>query len=166
MIDGRKIATQTLNMNKPGEFFDVTYPIPEELAENKDKVTYKAIIESFCVHLRNFIEFFYRKKRWPFWTDFLPRGKTISLKYKLDKYETKVNDLLSHCTYKSLNYKVIDKEWDIQIANEINQNMFQFIDAADKSLLCDEIIKYRRQLESVSTTNDNHLTCTTSAVSS
>jgi len=38
-IDGRKIATQTLNMQKPGEFFDVTYPIPEELAKNKEKVT-------------------------------------------------------------------------------------------------------------------------------
>jgi len=39
MIDGRKIATQTLNMNQPDEFFDVTYPIPEELGKNKDKVT-------------------------------------------------------------------------------------------------------------------------------
>jgi len=39
MIDGRKIATQTLNMNEPGEFFDVTYPIPAELTKDKDKVT-------------------------------------------------------------------------------------------------------------------------------
>ncbi len=39
MIDGRKIASQTLNMNRPGEFFDVTYPIAEELTKNKDKVT-------------------------------------------------------------------------------------------------------------------------------
>lgn len=38
-IDGRKIATQTLDMAKPGEFFDVTYSIPEELTKNKDKVT-------------------------------------------------------------------------------------------------------------------------------
>ena len=38
-IDGHKIATQTLNMNKPGEFFDVTYAIPEVLAKGKDKVT-------------------------------------------------------------------------------------------------------------------------------
>jgi len=39
MIDGRKIGTQTLDMNRPGEFFDVTYPIPEDLTENKEKVT-------------------------------------------------------------------------------------------------------------------------------
>ncbi|NQU24505.1 MAG: glycoside hydrolase family 127 protein, partial [Candidatus Nealsonbacteria bacterium] len=38
-IDGRKIATQTLNKQKPGEFYDVTYPIPEDLAKNKDKIT-------------------------------------------------------------------------------------------------------------------------------
>jgi len=38
MINDRKIASQTLNMNRPGEFFDVTYPIPEELTKNKDKV--------------------------------------------------------------------------------------------------------------------------------
>lgn len=38
-IDGRKIATQTLNNEKPDEFFDVTYPIPEESTKNKDKVT-------------------------------------------------------------------------------------------------------------------------------
>jgi len=39
LVDGRKLATQTLNMQKPGEFFDVTYPIPEELVKGKQKVT-------------------------------------------------------------------------------------------------------------------------------
>jgi hypothetical protein len=38
-IDGRTVATQSLHMQKPGEFFDVTYPIPEELTEKKSKVT-------------------------------------------------------------------------------------------------------------------------------
>jgi len=38
-IDDRKIATQTLDMQKPDEFFDVTYSIPEELTKNKGKVT-------------------------------------------------------------------------------------------------------------------------------
>jgi len=131
--------------------------------ENKDKVIYNALIEAFCVHLRNFIEFFCRKKRRPCWTDFLPRGKRISLKYKLDKYERKVNDLLSHCTYKRLNYTGIEKEWDIrQIANEVNKNMFQFVDAADKSLLCDDISAYQKQLRSGNRTQDSSLLCTTS----
>ncbi len=39
MIDDSKIASQTLSMNRPGEFFDVTHPIAEELTKNKDKVT-------------------------------------------------------------------------------------------------------------------------------
>jgi len=39
MVDGHKIGTQTLNMNHPGEFFDVTYPIPDDVTRNKDKVT-------------------------------------------------------------------------------------------------------------------------------
>lgn len=133
------------------------------LYASTDTIVYCALIESFCAHLRNFIEFFHRKKRRPFWTDFLPRGKTISLKYKLDEYEGKVNDLLSHCTYKRLNYTGIEKEWDVnQIANEVNENMFQFIDAADKSLLCDDIKAYQEQLRSGDTTQDSAMLCTTS----
>ncbi len=38
-IDGKKIATQKLDKDKPGEFFDVTYPIPQELTKGKEKVT-------------------------------------------------------------------------------------------------------------------------------
>jgi len=39
LVSGKKIATQALDNNKPGRFFDVTYPIPEELTRDKDKVT-------------------------------------------------------------------------------------------------------------------------------
>ena len=39
LVDGTKIATQSLNDNRPGEFFDVTYPIPVELTRGKQKVT-------------------------------------------------------------------------------------------------------------------------------
>lgn len=38
LVDGEKIATQVLDRNKPNEFFDVTYPIPEELTKGKEKV--------------------------------------------------------------------------------------------------------------------------------
>ena len=134
--------------------------------ENKDKVIYNALIEAFCVHLRNFIEFFHRKQKKgkrPFWTDYLSSNKTIPLKHKLDKYEDKVNNLLSHLTYQRLNYTKIKKEWPInQIAKEVNENMFQFIDAADKNLFCDEINKYKNQLESDNAINHDHFTCTTS----
>jgi DUF1680 family protein len=39
LVDGQKIATQTLNNNHPGEFFDQTYPIPAELIAGKGHVT-------------------------------------------------------------------------------------------------------------------------------
>ncbi len=39
LIDGQKIATQTLRQDKPGEFFDLEYRIPVELTRGKEKVT-------------------------------------------------------------------------------------------------------------------------------
>jgi hypothetical protein len=41
LVDGQKIATQTLSGSKPGAFFDVDYKIPAELTRGKDKVTVK-----------------------------------------------------------------------------------------------------------------------------
>lgn len=39
IIDEKKIATQVVNVNYPGDFFDVTYKIPTELTSGKEKVT-------------------------------------------------------------------------------------------------------------------------------
>jgi hypothetical protein len=39
LVDGEVLATQTLANNKPGQFFDVTYPIPASLTRGKEKVT-------------------------------------------------------------------------------------------------------------------------------
>ena len=41
IIEGIKIATQVVNVNKPGDFFDVEYKIPSELTRGKNKVTVK-----------------------------------------------------------------------------------------------------------------------------
>lgn len=41
LVDGEKIGTQRLENNKPNEFFDVTYPIPERLINGKQKVNIK-----------------------------------------------------------------------------------------------------------------------------
>jgi len=38
LVDGEKIATQRLENNKPNQFFDVVYPIPEKLTKGKEKV--------------------------------------------------------------------------------------------------------------------------------
>jgi DUF1680 family protein len=38
MVDGTVIATEQLNQNRPGEFFERDYPIPEELTRGKDKI--------------------------------------------------------------------------------------------------------------------------------
>ncbi len=39
LVGSVKIATQSLQNNKPGEFFDVTYAIPDELTRGKTKIT-------------------------------------------------------------------------------------------------------------------------------
>ena len=39
LVDGKKIGSQSLQNDKPGEFFDVTYLIPEELTRGKNKIT-------------------------------------------------------------------------------------------------------------------------------
>jgi len=39
LVDGRKMATVTLNNKKPGEFFEEGYKLPKTLIQGKDKVT-------------------------------------------------------------------------------------------------------------------------------
>ncbi|MCR4415252.1 MAG: glycoside hydrolase family 127 protein [Thermoguttaceae bacterium] len=39
LIDGTPIATQELDRNRPGEFFDVEYPVPPELTRGKSQIT-------------------------------------------------------------------------------------------------------------------------------
>jgi hypothetical protein len=39
LIDGQKLATQQLLTNKPGDFFDETYPIPIQWTHDKSKIT-------------------------------------------------------------------------------------------------------------------------------
>jgi hypothetical protein len=39
LIDGKKIATQKLNNNRPEQFYDEIYPIPAELTKGKAKIT-------------------------------------------------------------------------------------------------------------------------------
>jgi hypothetical protein len=130
--------------------------------EKKDMIVCNALIEVFCVHLRNLIEFSHRnqKGKRPFWTEYLSSDKTTRLKNKLEKYEAKVNDLLSHLTYKRLRYTATAKSWPIgQIANEVNENMLQFIDTADQSLLSDEIKQCANQFESLNKAHDDELAC-------
>ena len=39
LVDGNTVATQSLQNDKPGEFFDVTYGIPESVTRGKSKIT-------------------------------------------------------------------------------------------------------------------------------
>ena len=41
LIDGQKLATERLENNKPGQFYDQAYPLPKELTANKTSVTVK-----------------------------------------------------------------------------------------------------------------------------
>ncbi|MBN2505842.1 MAG: glycoside hydrolase family 127 protein [Verrucomicrobia bacterium] len=39
LVDGRRIATQTLDRNRPGEFYDEEYPVPTALTRGKSRVS-------------------------------------------------------------------------------------------------------------------------------
>jgi len=39
LVDEKIIATQSLNRNKPGQFFEAEYPVPMELTRSKERVT-------------------------------------------------------------------------------------------------------------------------------
>ena len=39
LVEGKRIATQKLDRNHPDEFFDIAYPIPEDLTHGKKQVT-------------------------------------------------------------------------------------------------------------------------------
>ena len=39
LVDGNTVATQSLQNDKPGEFFEVTYGIPESVTRGKSKIT-------------------------------------------------------------------------------------------------------------------------------
>jgi hypothetical protein len=41
LVDGEKLATETLDRDKPDEFFEVEYPIPAESTRGKEQVTVK-----------------------------------------------------------------------------------------------------------------------------
>ncbi|MBI5387336.1 MAG: glycoside hydrolase family 127 protein [Verrucomicrobia bacterium] len=41
LVDGEKIATQKLDKNKPGDFFDASYPLPERLTRGRERVIVK-----------------------------------------------------------------------------------------------------------------------------
>jgi hypothetical protein len=43
LIDGHVVATQTLERNKPGEFFRVEYPLADKLTRGKNKITVKFV---------------------------------------------------------------------------------------------------------------------------
>lgn len=49
MVDGRALAQQILDRNRPGEFFDVEYALPEDLIRGKAKITVKLEAEEGAI---------------------------------------------------------------------------------------------------------------------
>ena len=114
----------------------------DECSKNKilfSQFTQNILIESFCVHLRNMIEFFGKKKKgYITYQYFLPENSNIKFLHNLKrKYNTKVNNLLSHLTFHRLSYEPERKNWELeQIANEVNENFKIFSENADTGLFC------------------------------
>lgn len=111
---------------------------------DKNGVIRNALIESFCVHLRNFIEFFDVRRNDYITYKHFTSEQSILFKNVLKKnYSKKVNNLLSHLTFERLGYDESKKGWDMQrIANEVNENMKLFLENARADLICDKLKKY------------------------
>ena len=41
LVDGKIISTQKPGNNRPGDFYDATFPLPAELTQGKEKITVK-----------------------------------------------------------------------------------------------------------------------------
>jgi uncharacterized protein len=41
LVDGKRLTTQNLDRNRPGEFFDLELPVPDEMTRGKERVTVK-----------------------------------------------------------------------------------------------------------------------------
>ena len=114
----------------------------DECSKNKilfSPFTINILIESFCVHLRNMIEFFGRKKKdYITYQYFLPENSNITFPHNLkSKHIKKVNNLLSHITFHRLSYGPERKAWKLgQIANEVDENFKIFSKNADTDLFC------------------------------
>ncbi len=129
--------------------------------------TQNILIESFCVHLRNLMEFFVKRKPKPKSNHnrithhyFMCPNQEIAYPHDLYKeYDTDVNNLLSHLTFERLNYNRKDSQWDLShIAHEVNENFRLFLDTANHELLCDNLRNLHQSRELL----DTRLFCTTS----
>jgi hypothetical protein len=103
------------------------------------------VIESFCVHLRNMIEFFRKEKKdYITYKYFIASDKNAGFPHGLsEKYNKKINNLLSHLTFKCLEFDQAHSKWELcQIANEVNENFREFLNKANHSLLCDKLKNY------------------------
>lgn len=136
-----------------------------ECSKNKilySQFTQNILIESFGVHLRNLIEFFEKKhKDYITYQYFLPKNSNIPFPHDLkDKYNVKVNNLLSYLTFKRLTYGLEDKDWRLgQIAIEVNENFKKFMEKSNPNLLCDKLKSFDsyytpKDSNSVNTTGD------------
>lgn len=110
------------------------------------------VIESFCVHLRNMIEFFGKEKKdYITYKYFVTPDKNVGFPHDLSgKYNKKINNLLSHLTFERLEFDQAHSGWELfQIANEVNENFREFLNKANDSLLCDKLKNYTICIEKV-----------------
>lgn len=116
--------------------------------------TQNILTESFCVHLRNLIEFFGKKQKdYITYHYFLPENSNVTFPHNLkEKYNEKVNNLLSHLTFHRLTYGPEEKDWKLgQITGEVNENFKKFMEKANPDLLCDKLKNFNFTPNALST---------------
>jgi|WetSurMetagenome_2_1015567.scaffolds.fasta_scaffold260979_2 hypothetical protein len=124
--------------------------------------TINILIESFCVHLRNMIEFFgNRNKDRITYQYFISQRAKITFPHNIkNEYNEKVNNLLSHLTFNRLSYELEIKSWNLgQIANDVNENFKVFSENVNNDLFCVKLKDLTKNLPAqnskfVNTTSD------------
>jgi len=131
--------------------------------ESQDKPLKYAVLDSFCVHLRNMIEFFGGKKGdCVTYKYFIASEESIAFPHNLsEKYNRKINNLLSHLTFERLKINQKDRKWPTgRIANEVNENILKFFEKANEKLICPELRGFKNHLTSSKRRFDDEDTCT------
>jgi hypothetical protein len=111
-----------------------------------EQAAHNALVESFVVHTRILIEFFYPKDLVCDTTmiaaDYVPDWKEDIPEW-LDKVRKRAHTRLAHLTYDRVHESKDNEKWDERvIGKHLNQLMSKFMAEVSLDRICDELKKY------------------------
>ena len=132
--------------------FDHTAKRVHQIPEN-DK-DFNPMLESFCLHLRNFIEFFFfsSDKEYVRAANFLQEDKTNlweafkkECKFDWKYYSDKANHQVAHITYSRLEFTDEKKRWPVnEIYMQVCEILYQFLLLVESEVICTELCDWKK----------------------